>query len=60
MREYKKPTLEIVELRVNEEIAATYKVPTSFYKKGTNGWTNAQLKQMALQTLNGDNISANL
>lgn len=57
MKEYRKPTLDIVELRINEEIAAGYKSAVSFYKKGSNGWTDAQLKQMALQTLEADTAS---
>ena len=48
MKEYRKPTFDIVELRIKDEIAA--KVPTSIYKKGANGWTDAQLKQMALSS----------
>lgn len=57
MKEYRKPTLDIVELRINEEIAAQYNSAVSFYKKGSNGWTEAQLKQMALQTLEADTAS---
>ena len=59
MKEYIKPTFDIVELRINEEINApsSYKTSASFYKKGVNGWTNAQLKQMALQTLEADTAS---
>ena len=48
MKEYRKPTFDIVELTIKDEIAA--KVPTSIYKKGANGWTDAQLKQMALSS----------
>ena len=57
MKEYIKPAFDIVELRINEEINASYKTSVSTYKKGVNGWTNAQLKQMALQTLEADTAS---
>lgn len=57
MRIYKKPTLDIVELRTREAIATSYNVPASTFKKGANGWSDTQLKQMALQSLDEDNIS---
>jgi hypothetical protein len=48
MKEYIKPTFDIVELRIDEEINTQASV--SYYKKDSNGWTAAQLKQMALQS----------
>jgi hypothetical protein len=48
MKEYIKPTFDIVELRIDEEINTQASV--SYYKKNSNGWTKAQLKQMALQS----------
>ncbi len=59
MKQYIKPALETVELRIKENIArTTAKVPTSIYKKGANGWTDAQLKQMALSSYDYDTVSA--
>ena len=58
MKEYIKPTFNTVELRVKEDITLTRaKVPTSIYKKGANGWTDAQLKQMALSSYDYDTAS---
>ena len=46
MKKYTKPSIEVVSLRIKEDIA---KVPTTFYRKGTNGaWSKAQLKALAL------------
>lgn len=46
MKKYTKPSIEVVSLRIKEDIA---KVPTTFYKKGAQGgWTKAQLKALAL------------
>lgn len=57
MKEYIKPTFNTVELRVKEDITLTAKVPTSIYKKGANGWSDAQLKQMALSSYDYDTAS---
>ncbi len=46
MKKYTKPSIEVVSLRIKEDIA---KVPTTFYKKGAQGWTKTQLKALALQ-----------
>ena len=45
MKKYTKPSIEVVSLRIKEDIA---KVPTTFYKKGSGAWTKAQLKALAL------------
>ena len=47
MKKYTKPSIEVVSLRIKEDIA---KVPTTFYKKGNGStkYTKAQLKALAL------------
>ncbi len=54
MKKYIKPSLEVVELRVEENIA---KVPTTIYKKGASGWTKAQLLSVATNVFNENNPS---
>ena len=47
MKKYTKPSIEVVSLRIKEDIA---KVPTTFYKKGLGStkYTKAHLKALAL------------
>lgn len=56
MKEYIKPALEVVELRVKENIANT-NAPTTVYKKGTNGWTKSQLLSVAQGTFDKQSLS---
>ena len=49
MKKYTKPSIEVVSLRIKEDIAKV-PVPTTFYKKGLGStkYTKAQLKALAL------------
>ena len=54
MKKYTKPSIEVVSLRIKEDIA---KVPTTFYKRGNGAWNKAQLKALALNNFEASIVS---